>query len=136
MQAGDGVLVGVGEQVLHLAAGAGAAAGAAGPRPECRCPWSRRASGGRAGSTPVTVVDQRVEDQAEARAAGVDHAGVAEDGELAGGGLQGDAGAVGGGPDDVGEVGAAPSSTAATAASAPARATVRNVPSSGSATAV
>ena len=69
-------------------------------------PWSRRASGGRAGSTPVTVVDQGVEDQAEAGAAGVDHSGVAQDRELARRRLEGGAGTVGGRADDVGEVGA------------------------------
>ena len=99
VQAGDGVLVGVGEQVLDLAAGAG-----------------RRLVRQVLTGVPVPVLTagqrrpgrldaghgrhQRVEHQAESGAAGVDHAGVPEDGELVGGGLQGDAGAVGGGPDD------------------------------------
>ena len=50
---------------------------------------------------------QGVEDEAEPRAAGVDHPGVPEDGELPGRGLQSDAGAVGRGTDDGGQVGLA-----------------------------
>ena len=136
LQPGDGRLVGVGEQVLHLAARArrggwcgaslGRAAGARGRGGR---------SGGRTGLDAGRPRRPGRRAQARARAAGVHDPGLAEHGELVGGVLERDAGAVGGGPDDVGQLGAALVDRGDRGL-APPRATVRNVPSSGSATAV
>ena len=68
---------------------------------------SRRASGGRAGSTPVTVVTRASRTRQRPGTPGVHDAGLAEGGELARGRLQRGAGAVGRRTDDVGEIGVA-----------------------------
>jgi hypothetical protein len=107
VQAGDGALVGVGEQELDLAAGpcrglvrevlAGVDVGVRVAGLATSEGWAGRFDAGHGG-------DQRVEDQAEAGAAGVHHSGVAEGSELTRRRLEGGAGAVGGRADDVGQV--------------------------------
>ena len=89
----------------------GPGGGWCGRSPACWWRWSRPA--GAAGQRRARRLDagdggdERVEDEAEPRTAGVDDAGLAERGELARGGLQGGARAVGRRTDDVGEIGVA-----------------------------
>src|SRR4051812_32519942 len=102
VQAGDGLLVGVGQQVLHLAAGSGGRlvrqvlAGVPVPGLAAGQRRARRLDPGDGG-------DERVQHEAQAGATGVDHARLTEHRQLAGGGLEGCARAVGGSADDVGQ---------------------------------
>jgi hypothetical protein len=104
VQTGDRALVGVGEEELDLAAGAGRRLVR---EVLARVPVAVLATGeGRPGRFHAGHGGhQRVQDEAEAGAAGVHHSGVAEDGELLRRRLEGGPGTVGGRADDVGEVG-------------------------------
>ena len=134
LQADDRLLVGVGEQVLDLAARPGwglVRCVLAGVVVVVAC---RGASGGRAGSVPVTVVTRASRTrQSPAPPASTTPASRRAASIAVVRSRAAQAPSAAARTTSASEL--SPRSTAATAASAPARATVRNVPSSGSATA-